>query len=103
MKTQRIILALLTLAFVFAPHSLRTASAAHKKNYGAKLLSPKAGAVLLPGQVVRVEWMAVFPDVDLTLCETEILLSIDGGTTFTYITSQRDPSVQYFNWTVPRT
>ena len=47
--------------------------------------------------------MAAFPDVDLTMCETEILLSIDGGATFTYITSQRDPNVQYFNWVVPRT
>ena len=56
-----------------------------------------------PGQVVRVEWTAAFPDVDLTMCETEILLSLDGGTTFTFITSQRDPSVQHFNWTVPRT
>ena len=57
----------------------------------------------MPGQVVRVEWTAAFPDVDLTMCETEILLSIDGGTTFTFITSQRDPTVQHFNWTVPRT
>ncbi|MEY2489937.1 MAG: hypothetical protein QOC70_1879 [Verrucomicrobiota bacterium] len=56
----------------------------------------------MPGQVVRIEWTAVFPDVEPTLCETEILLSLDGGTTFAYITSQRDPRVQYFNWTVPK-
>ena len=57
----------------------------------------------MPGQVVRVEWTAAFPDVDLTMCETEILLSVDGGATYTFITSQRDPTVQYFNWTVPKT
>ena len=56
----------------------------------------------MPGQVVRVEWTAVFPDVDLTMCETEILLSLDGGRTFTYITGVWDPAVHHFNWTVPR-
>lgn len=57
----------------------------------------------MPGQVVRVEWTAAFPDVDLTMCETEILLSIDGGlTTFMMVTSQRDPTVQHFNWIVPK-
>ena len=56
----------------------------------------------MPGQVVRIEWTADFPDVDLTMCETEILLSLDGGaTTYTFITSQRNPRVQHFDWTVP--
>ncbi len=56
----------------------------------------------MPGQVVRVEWTADFPDVDLTMCETEILLSIDGGRTiYALLTEQRNPNVQYFNWTVP--
>jgi hypothetical protein len=104
MKAQRLILALLALTFVFTPQSLTTASAARKKEYSAKLISPKAGEVLIPGQVVRIEWTAVFPDVNLTLCETEILLSLDGGRTFTsMITEMRDPTVQYFNWTVPKT
>jgi hypothetical protein len=102
MKTQRLILTLLALTFALAPQSPRTAFAERKKNYSAKLISPRPGEVLMPGQVVRVEWTAAFPDVDLTMCETEILLSIDGGTTFTFITSQRDPSVHYFNWTVPK-
>ena len=57
----------------------------------------------MPGQVVRVEWAAEFPDVDLTMCEMELLLSLDGGRTFAYVTEQRDPRVQYFNWTVPKT
>ena len=45
---------------------------------------------------MRVEWTATFPDVDLTMCETEILLSLDGGlTTYMMITSERDPTVQH--------
>jgi hypothetical protein len=103
MKIQRLILTLLALTFALAPQSLTTASAARKREYSARLISPKAGEVLRAGQVVRVEWTAVFPNVDLTMCETELLLSLDGGTTFTFITSQRNPKVQYFNWTVPRT
>ena len=103
MKTKRLILILLALTFAFAPQSLTTADAARKRGYSAKLVSPKAGDVLFPGQVVRVEWTAVYPDVDLTMCEMELLLSIDGGRTFTYITESRDPTVHYFNWTVPKT
>ena len=102
MKTQRLILILLAVTFALAPQSPTTAFAERNK-YSAKLISPKAGAVLMPGEVVRVEWTAAFPNVDLTMCETELLLSIDGGTTYTFITSQRDPMVHYFNWTVPRT
>jgi hypothetical protein len=105
MKTQRLILTLLALTFALAPQSPRTAFAEgnKEKNYSAKLISPKPGEVLRPGQVVRIEWTAVFPRVDLTMCETEILLSVDGGRTFTYVSSQRDPKVQYYNWTVPET
>jgi hypothetical protein len=102
-KTQRLIITLLALTFALAPQSPRTAFAERKKQYSAQLISPKPGEVLRAGQVVRVQWTADFPDVDLTMCETEVLLSIDGGTTFTFITSQRDPRVQYFDWTVPKT
>jgi hypothetical protein len=103
MKTPRSVLALLALTFALAPASPGTALAqAYKKKYSAKLISPTAGQVLVPGQVVRIEWTADFPGVDLTMCETEILLSIDGGKTdYMFITSQRDPRVQYFDWTVP--
>jgi hypothetical protein len=103
MKTRPLILTLLTLTFALAPQSPRTAFAERKKEYSAQLISPRAGDVLRPGQVVRVEWTAAFPNVDLTMCETEVLLSLDGGATFTFITSQRDPRVQYFDWTVPKT
>ena len=104
MKAQRLILALLALTFALASQLPGTASAqADKKKYGAKLISPRAGQVLTPGQVVRIEWTADFPDVDLTMCETEILLSLDGGRTiYMMLTEQRNPTVHYFDWTVPK-
>jgi hypothetical protein len=103
MKTRRLILALLALTFALAPQLPRTAFAqADKKKYSATLISPRVGQVLSPGQVVRIEWRADFPDVDLTMCETELLLSLDGGKTiYMLLTEQRNPNVQYFNWTVP--
>ena len=56
-----------------------------------------------PGQVVRVQWTANFPNVDLTMCETEIL-SLDGGNTiYMLLTEQRNPRIQYFDSTVPNT
>jgi len=59
---------------------------------------------LEPGQVVRIAWTANFPDVDLSMCETEVLLSLDGGKTiYMLLTEQRNPRIQYFNWTVPNT
>ncbi len=105
MKTPRLILALLALIFALAPQLPGTAFAqATIDKYRAKLISPRAGQVLIPGQVVRIEWTASFPNVDLTMCETEILLSLDGGKTiYMFITSSRRPNVQYFDWTVPNT
>ena len=102
MKTKKFIIALFALTFAFAPQLLSTASAAPKQ-FSAKLISPKAGEVLVPGQVFRVEWTPVFPRIDLNLCETEIRLSLDGGTTFTWMTGERDPRETYFDWTVPNT
>ena len=103
MKPERLILALLTLTFALAPQSPKTAfGQADKPRYRAHLISPTPGQVLVPGQVVRVAWTADFPDVDLTMCETEVLLSIDGGRTiYMLLTEQRNPEVQYFDWIVP--
>ena len=82
MKTPRFILALFVLTVALASQSQDTAfSQPFKPGYRAKLISPKSGQVLVPGQVVRIAWTAEFPDVDLTMCETEILLSLDGGAT----------------------
>jgi len=105
MKTLRLVLALLALTFALFPQSPRTVVAqAYRGKYNAKLISPRAGEVLHPGQVVRIEWTAKFPGVDLTMCETEVLLSLDGGRTiYMLLTEQRNPQVQYFDWTVPNT
>jgi len=105
MKTPRFILALLALTFALAPQSPRTAFAQpYKKKYSARLISPKPGEVLVPGQVVRIKWTSDFPDVDLTMCEAEVLLSLDGGRTiYMRLTEQRNPTLQYFDWTVPNT
>jgi hypothetical protein len=61
---------------------------------------------LYPGQQIRVEWEATLPSTTRKLvgCEMEILLSLDGGTTWNaYITPPLDPKVRYFDWTVPNT
>lgn len=105
MKTPRLILALVALIFAFAPQSPRTALAQPtRQKYSATLISPRPGDVLVPGQVVRIQWTANFPNVDLNMCETEVLLSLDGGRTiYMMLTEQRNPKIQYFDWTVPNT
>ena len=101
MKLQRLIPALLALTVVLIPQSLQTAFAQGDR-YSAKLLAPRPGQTVTAGQVVRVQWTANFPGVDLSMCETEVLLSIDGGKTiYMMLTEQRNPRVQYFDWTVP--
>jgi hypothetical protein len=80
MKLHRLIPALLALTAVLAPQSPGTALAqSDKRRYSATLMSPRPGQILQPGKVVRIAWMANFPDVDLSMCETEVLLSLDGG------------------------
>ena len=103
MKPKRLILALLALTFALAPQSPKTAFAQpNKKKYSAHLISPRPGQVLIPGQLVRISWTADFPDVDLSMCETEVLLSLDGGRTiYMLLTEQRNPNVQYLDWIVP--
>jgi hypothetical protein len=105
MKTRRLIIALFGLTVAMAPQSPQTAFARpNPKEYSAKLISPKPGEVLVPGQIVRIQWKADFPNVDLTMCETEVLLSLDGGRTiYMRLTESRNPTVQYFDWTVPNT
>src|SRR6476660_7901920 len=101
MKTPRFILALLALTVALAPQSPKSAFS-QPPGYRAKLISPRAGQVLSPGQVVRIAWTADFPDVDLTMCEMEVLLSLDGGkTTYMRLIESRNPKIQYCDWTVP--
>ena len=105
MKTRRLILTLFALTVAMAPQSPMTAFAQpDPKKYSAKLILPKSGEVLVPGQIVRIKWTSDFPDVDLTMCEAEVLLSLDGGRTiYMRLTEQRNPTLQYFDWTVPNT
>ena len=103
MKTHRVILALLALTCALAPQLPSTAFAqTYKTQYSARLISPRPGQVLIPGQVVRIEWTTNYPNVDVSMCETEILLSLDGGKTiYSLITEQRNPKIHYVDWTVP--
>jgi hypothetical protein len=105
MKTPRLILALLALTVALAPQSPKSALAQpNNKKYSARLISPRPGEVLVPGQVVRVQWTSDFPNVDLTMCEAEVLLSLDGGRTiYMRLIESRNPTLQYFDWTVPNT
>src|ERR1700747_3056977 len=98
MKTRGFVVILMALAF--ASPMLNAAD----NTYAAKLISPAAGQVLYPGQIVRVEWRSVFPPVNLGGCEAEVFLSLDGGRTFTmWISPWMDPKAQFFYWTVPNT
>jgi hypothetical protein len=67
------------------------------------LISPAAGETLEVGQKVKVSYRATIPDdLDLTWCEQEAYLSIDGGQTFVRrITGQLSPLATSFDWIVP--
>ena len=102
MKLQHLVLGLLAFAIGLSPQSPTTALAQGRGNYRAKLISPKPGQVVMPGQVVRIEWSSEYPNVDLGMCETEVLLSIDGGkTVYMMLRELRNPKEQSFDWIVP--
>jgi hypothetical protein len=95
----------LALMLGFAPQLFHSAIAKPNlgQRYNAVLVAPREGEVLVPGQVYRIQWRSVLPDIDPSLCETELRLSLDGGKSFTWITGERDPLTRYFDWTVPPT
>jgi hypothetical protein len=97
MKACGFAVALVVLVFAFAPVKVNAGG------FAATLISPKAGAVLVPGERVKVEWKTTLPNpINLSWCETELWLSIDGGKTFPMcITPLMDPRVTFFYWTVP--
>lgn len=100
MKIRGFIIIVLAVALIFAPQFVNTSDAAG--TYSARLISPRGGQVLHPGQNVKVQWTSVLPHIDLTGCEMEVWLSLDGGRTFTMcITPILDPKAQFFYWTVP--
>jgi hypothetical protein len=83
--------------------TISTAAAASGSGaYSAQLISPTAGQVLHPGQQVMVEWKHVLPNIPLAGCESEAWLSLDGGSTFMWITFLT-PTSTSFLWTVPNT
>jgi hypothetical protein len=110
MKVRGFVVTLFAVAFAFAPQLLNTSTAApdgQQGAYAARLVSPKAGDVVFPGQKVQIVWEASYPKlrVDLSWCETEIWLSLDGGKSFPFIITpiRFDPNVRTgsFDWTVP--
>ncbi len=112
MKTRGFVVTLLAVAFAFAPQLLKTATAAPDAQqglYAAKLISPQAGDVVYPGQKVRIVWEALLPKlpVDLSWCETEIRLSLDGGKSFPLLVTPwgygPNSGSLSFEWTVPNT
>lgn len=65
---------------------------------GGEILAPTAGTVVRAGDVVEVRWTPVPPDVE----EFELLLSVDGGRTFSLrLTAMLDPRVTSYSWHVP--
>jgi hypothetical protein len=109
MIKQRYVIAAFALMFVFAPRPFNTNAAdptdpnMKGHQYVASLISPRPGEVLVPGKVFRIEWRSILPDLDISNCETELRLSLDGGRTWTWITGERDATTKYFDWTVPNT
>jgi len=103
MKTRVFIIIVFTLALALAAQFVNTATAS--PTYSAQLISPTAGQVLHPGQVVRVEWSSVLPKVRyFESCEAEVRLSLDGGNTFPIrISPWLTAKVHSFLWTVPNT
>ena len=91
-----LVVTLFMLAFAFAPAKLNA-----QGTYRVRLISPVAGQVLYSGQQINVEWRHTLPR-DFGMCESEAWLSLDGGTTFTFVTFLV-PNSTSFMWTVPNT
>jgi hypothetical protein len=97
MKIRRFVLIMVAVAFAFAP-----AKSNAQGTYAVKLTSPVAGQVLYAGQKIMVEWKHRLPDIPRGVCESEAWLSLDGGSTFTWIAFLA-PTSTSFLWTVPNT
>src|SRR5262249_47189071 len=99
MKTHRCLVALLAVTFAFGAS---TNLFADSGVYAAKLITPRLGQVVYPGQQVSVEWRSTLPKTQAGGCEMELFLSLDGGRTFpTCITPHINPHATSFAWTVP--
>jgi hypothetical protein len=98
MKTRGFVLITVAVAFAFAPAKLNA-----QGNYAVKLISPVAGQVLYAGQKIMIEWKHTLPNIPLAGCESEVWLSLDGGSTFRMWITWLDPRSTSFLWTVPTT
>jgi hypothetical protein len=74
-----------------------------KKFPKIRLISPKPGEALVPGEKVKIVWTADIPQgLNLRYCEQEIYLSLDGGKTRAIRITDRLPgTIRGFIWTVP--
>ena len=100
MNTRGLLVTIFALALSVAPQLVSISSAAG--TYSARLISPRLGQVLYPGQQIKVEWQATLPKTDAGGCEMELWLSLDGGRTFTAcLTPHIDPHSKSFDWIVP--
>ena len=98
MKIRGLVLIMVAVAFAFAPAKLNA-----QGNYAVKLISPVTGQVLYAGQKIMVEWKHKLPNIPLAGCESEVWLSLDGGSTFPTWITWLAPSSTSFLWTVPNT
>ena len=98
MKIRGFVLIIVAVAFAFAPPKLNA-----QGNYAVKLTSPVAGQVLYAGQKIMIEWKHTLPKIPLNGCESEIWLSLDGGSTFSMWITFLNPTTTSFLWTVPNT
>jgi hypothetical protein len=103
MKTRAFVATLFLLACAFAPSRV-LGLLPPPPDYSPTLISPGAGQVLHPGQIVRVAWKPSIPYRWPSYCEIELWLSLDGGRTYTLsLTPSVDPNTTFFYWTVPNT
>jgi hypothetical protein len=104
MKIRGFVVTVFAVVLSFAPQFANISSAASSDGYYSKLVSPKLGQVLYPGQQFRIEWAPTFPNIkNLNLSEMEIWLSLDGGRTFTTWVTFTNVNARYYDWTVPNT
>jgi len=100
MNTRGLLVTIFAVALSVAPQLVSSSSAGG--TYSATLISPRVGQVLYPGQKIMVEWKSTLPNIDLTGCEREVWLSLDGGHTFSScITPILNPRATSYLWTVP--
>jgi hypothetical protein len=102
MKTRAFMMIVLALSLTLSAQPANTSV----PKYSAQQITPVAGQVVHPGEVVKVSWTSTLPNMgnDLYWCEIEVLLSLDGGRTYSvWISPYLDAKAKSFYWTVPNT